>query len=180
MVLTKEQVQEQLSLTYVRAIASALHYSCTEPGVDMHGVDLQIEGIGFKRKNCTWDAANLDVQLKSVCADELDPNRDFISYPLKVRNYDLLRDRNPNITPAILLLYVLPREAEKWVQVLPTELLLKGRAYWVSLDQYPTTTNTTSVTIELPSVQVFNKEQLEFMMCAIADGGRNLKWDPKL
>ncbi len=103
----------------------------------------------------------LDLQLKATINLGAASDGQY-RYPLKRRNYDLLR--LPTVVPRILVLLSLPPDESQWMSVTPEELVIRKCAYWVSLQGYRETDNTTSVTITVPEQNRFDVAALQRLM----------------
>lgn len=152
--ITTEMREEALSRLYVHAVATGAGYTTSTPSPDCDGVDLQIQAGGAMRPA-------LHLQLKATVNLEKNGKGD-VRYPLKIRNYNLLREETQ--TPRLLVVLDLPRDEERWMTITVNELVLRNRAYWLSLREFEGTTNTTSVTVEIPEKNLFNIENLIALM----------------
>ncbi len=85
-----------------------------------------------------------------------------------MKNYDDLRRQT--MVPRILVVLLMPQELDEWVQQTPEELCLRHCAYWMSLEGQPDLPNTTSVTVRVPTTQVFSSDQLTDMMRKAENG----------
>ena len=85
-----------------------------------------------------------------------------IYFPLPVKNYDDLRAETR--TPRILIVTLIPRQRNEWLTQTHHELSLRHCAYWLCLEGRGETQNTSSVTIEIPTTNMFNTTQLETLM----------------
>jgi hypothetical protein len=88
-----------------------------------------------------------------------------LSYPLPVRNYDILRDSNATVD-SILIVVLNPQQHDEWVHHTEEELCMRYCAYWMSLDGAAPTSNTSTVTVHIPTSQVFEGGQLCTLMGA--------------
>lgn len=158
--MTTADREEALSRIYVHAVATGAGYITASPLLDREGMDLRIRAGGAMRPA-------LDLQLKATV--NLKSSGDgYVRYPLKVRNYDLLRDEAQ--TPRLLVVLDLPKDEDRWITVTINELVLRSRAYWVSLRDLEETTNTTSVTVRIPERNLFNVENLIALMAQSREG----------
>lgn len=151
--LADTDIEESLSFAYVHAVAVSAGYVVSLKNFDRDGIDMTIEAGDHLRPK-------IDVQLKSTI--NLDVQGSHISYACRQRNYDLLRIQTQ--TPRILIVMRLPKEKESWVEIGPDELVLRHSAYWICLTDAPETKNTTSTTISIPTVNVFNSDSLRDLM----------------
>jgi hypothetical protein len=159
--------KEEFSYAYISAIASTSGYSfqIAPRPLDLVGVDVTITGLvspGSRRRT------RLDLQLKCTSQDLLDT--ESIKFPLEIKNYNELRNSNPDDDPLLLVVILVPNQVEDWLQQSETELCLKRCAYWVSLRGQPQTTNQTTVTVYLPRTNIFSVDALKTLMQRIANG----------
>ncbi|WP_297799011.1 DUF4365 domain-containing protein [uncultured Brevundimonas sp.] len=152
--LAPTDVEEAYSIAYVHAISAGLGYVVSQKNFDRDGIDLTIEaGDGFRPK--------LDIQLKATI-NLKENDAGIFRYPCKKRNYDLLRE--PTQTPRLLVVLHLPSNANDWLTVTPSELVLRNCAYWANLLGAPEVENETSVTIDLPKNNRFDIDGLKALM----------------
>lgn len=151
--LADTDIEESLSFAYVHAVSVSAGYVIALKNFDRDGVDMTIEAGDHLRPK-------IDVQLKSTINVESDGS--IITYKCKQRNYDLLRI--PTQTPRILILMDLPKKKDAWLSISVDELILRHRAYWISLLGYPATTNTESTTIKIPTENILNTDSLRDLM----------------
>ncbi|MBR8836916.1 MAG: DUF4365 domain-containing protein [Stigonema ocellatum SAG 48.90 = DSM 106950] len=159
--------KEEFSYAYINALASAAGYSfqIAPRPLDFVGVDVTITGLmvpGSRRRT------RLDLQVKCTSQKLLD--HDFVRFPLEIKNYDELRNDNPDDDPLLLVVVLVPDSKEDWLQQSETELCLKRCAYWVSIRGQPQTENQTTVTVYLPRQNIFSVKALKAMMQQIARG----------
>lgn len=159
--------KEEFSYAYISALASVAGYSfqIAPRPLDLVGVDVTITGLvspSSRRRT------RLDLQLKCTSQDLLD--NESIRYPLEIKNYNELRNTNPDDDPLLLVVVLVPEKVEHWLQQTETELCLKRCAYWVSLRGQASSTNQTNVTVYLPRQNVFSVDALKTLMQRIAAG----------
>lgn len=109
----------------------------------------------------------LRVQLKSSAHASFD--NDHLKYALNVRNYDILRDKSAAL-PSVLVLLLLPRHEEEWIEQDEERLIMRKCAFWHSLRELPETENDNRVTISIPRKNLFHAENLLGIMNTIAQG----------
>ena len=148
--LTTADQEEALSFVYVRAIAARAGYTTSALSPDRDSVDLQIQAGGPMRPV-------LDLQLKATV--NLKRRDDgHVRFPLKRRNYDLLRMETS--VPRLLVVLDLPKDEDRWMTVTADELVLRHRAYWLNLQGREETSNKVSITVAIPEGNLFNVESL--------------------
>ena len=152
--LTTADQEEALSFVYVRAVAARAGYTTAALSLDRDGVDLKVQAGGP-----VWPA--LDLQLKATV--NLKRQGDgHVRFPLKRRNYDLLRMAAQ--VPRLLVVLDLPKDEDRWMTVTADELVLRHRAYWLNLRGREETSNKVSITVTIPEGNLFNVESLRRLM----------------
>lgn len=157
------QRKEQFSNAYLQALSSVAGFSPQPPGVDDDSIDWTVAARGG---NGTVRSPRLDLQLKCKAASI--PNRDHISYALKLKNYDDLRPENV-LVPRILVVVFVPDEIESWLEQSEERLSMKRCGYWVSLRGMEGVQNRHTVTVRLPRSNLFTVSALESIMQRISN-----------
>ena len=152
--LTTSARQEALSRAYAHAVAAQGGYATAVYAEDRDGVDLRIQAGGAMRPA-------LELQLKAT-VNLARSNEGYFRFPLKRRNYDLLRIGTQ--TPRLLVVLDLPKDERRWMTITTDELVLRHRAYWLNLKGWDETINQTSVTVRIPEQNIFNVENLQALM----------------
>jgi hypothetical protein len=154
MLLADTDIQEQLSVVYLSALATSAGFVFAQENLDRTGTDLMVRGgkCGFPQ---------IDWQIKA-CKTLTAPKGGIISYPLKKRNYDLLIEKSGH--PRLLMIYQMPDDKPSWLHCDEEKMVLKKCAYWVSLKGLPPSDNDTSVTVQIPVNQVLTIQELRRLM----------------
>ena len=153
-VLTQPDKEEAFSRAYVAAVAAGAGYTLSAQDFDRDGVDVQVRAGGNMRPS-------LDIQLKATV--QLDQSKEnVVRYPLRRRNYDLLREET--MVPRILVVLDLPKEESQWVSISSEELVLRRCAYWADIKGFPETDNKSSVTITIGKNNRFDIPNLKDLM----------------
>jgi hypothetical protein len=161
--------KEKFSEAYVLAVAATAGYGTYKPSPDDDSVDFGIAARTISQANgfVTMRSPRLELQLKCTAAPT--PLGDSLSFPLKLKNYEELRDDNFMI-PRILVVVLVPDLAEDWLAHSETELCMRRCGYWVSLRGKPATSNTKNITIQIPRQNQFTVLALQAMMQRLAQG----------
>jgi hypothetical protein len=102
MSLTREHIQEDLSVAYISAVAAKAGYDCHCYGKHDYGIDLQINPIVIGSDNSRYfDGKPLRIQAKATQNFE-EGDEDSILFVLKARNYNILARAEKNY-PIILV-----------------------------------------------------------------------------
>ena len=153
--LTVPDQKEQLSLLYVKALAARAGFGTSVPKPDRDSVDLRIHADGPRHPA-------LDLQLKATSVLD-EPRAGFVPFRLTIKNYTDLRGETQ--TPRLLVVFELPRDESRWMTVTAEELVLRRRAYWLSLQQgYAEDAGQQTVTVRIPERNVFDVEALRELM----------------
>jgi len=121
------------------------------PSVDDDSVDVTLYSKAEEER------PRLDIQLK--CTENADPVAGEFRYSLKRKNYDDLR-AGRLIVPRILIVMVVPNDISNWIHQSEAEMSLRHSAYWVSLRDLPSTTNSGSITVRIPVSQRLTADAL--------------------
>lgn len=163
-----KQRQEQFSKAYIRAIASVAGYATYEHTVDDDSIDL---GISSRGKSGSKKSPRLEIQLKCPYRHNVINPSGTASYVISTKNYDDLRDPDVYV-PRILVVVVIPRDISDWIDdTSDQELLVRHCAYWASLRGRGPSANTKTVTVNLPSTNLFTVNALKSLMDTVAAGG---------
>ena len=152
--LTVQDREEALSKVYAHAVAASAGYVTAVFDYDRDGVDMEIRAGGYMRPG-------IGLQLKATI-NLSDSGERYFNFPLKRSNYDQLRV--PTQTPRLLVVLDLPKDENQWITITEEELVLRHCAYWVSLKGHKETINVSSVTVQIPKINVFNVDSLRMLM----------------
>ena len=157
--MTPNLQMEQLSVTYVRAIAAKAGYQVMRPEPDIDSVDGVLLSSGGRRPR-------IDFQAKAT--SRIAPQDGTLRFPLPIKNYNDLRAET--ITPRILIVFLMPIDDNQWVSQTEDELCVRYCAYWRCLEDQPPTANVDNITVYMPSANVFSVEQLIALMGKVERG----------
>jgi hypothetical protein len=158
----RDAQQERFGDAFLLAVASVAGCACAKPETDNDSIDWTLSCRLPRRPK-------IDVQVKTVSLDGEIPDR--IAYPLKKKNYDDLIVTDL-LSPRVLVLVAVPSEIDSWLSLSREELILRRSAYWLSLTGLPESDNKATVTVHVPSRQMFTVEGLCEMMQKINKEGR--------
>ena len=159
--LTRYQVESELSLAYLHAVAAKAAFSVDVPHIDNDSVDATICAKGLLDPDSTLGSPKIDVQLKATINHTVNGEGN-IAYPLSVKNYDDLRRQT--MVPRLLVLLCLPADEAEWLIHHPHQLVLQKCAYWVNLSGQPPSINTTTQTVYIPAVNMLTPDALRDLM----------------
>jgi hypothetical protein len=152
------QQKEQFSFAYVRAVAAAAGFGVSEPSVDDDSIDLM---IASRSTTGTVKRPRLELQVKCTEGEALAD--ESFSYPLKIKNYDDLRDPDV-LVPRVLVVVKVPAEVDQWAASSDEELILRRCGYWASLRGMDATENKATVSISVRREDRFTVDGLRAMM----------------
>lgn len=145
--------KSRFSLAYIEAVASRAGQAVEEIKVDFDSVDGTFVSDFGRRPR-------VEFQAKATSRDVV--RGDSIHFPLSIKNYEDLR--LDAINPRILIVLLMPDHIEDWLSQTSDELLMRHCAYWMSLRGEPESTNSSSVTVQVPLANIFSFERLIKMM----------------
>ncbi|WP_432722283.1 DUF4365 domain-containing protein [Jeongeupia wiesaeckerbachi] len=156
--------KEQFNVAYVHAMAAQAGLNPSHPQVDDDSIDIQLQGKGFPGLR-----RNPMVQLQLKCTSQDVVSGGVIKFPLPRKNYDDLRGSDV-ICPRYLVVLLVPEEHERWVEHHSAHMSLHNTCYWLSLKDYPSTTNTTTVTVDIPLAQRLTTTSLRHLLTLASNG----------
>jgi hypothetical protein len=161
MPLPENQIKEELSYGHLHTLAARAGFSCDRPKTDYQSLDALIGSEGRVCDNAIVYQAQIGVQLKAT-SQEFPRERD-IAYSLPIKNYNDLR--RLNTIPRLLVLLVLPLDANKWLEhQLEEHLITRKCAYYLNLFGYPEVSNETSQMVYISRQNVLTVETLTTLM----------------
>lgn len=164
--------QEAFSKAFIRAIAARAGVSVTQPESDF-GTDLTLTEIKARKEpngdTSYVDLNSLRLQLKSTI--NLETKNNEVIFDLEVKNYNDLVDAESNV-PRILVVVHVPREQTNWFTHNDDELILRHKAYWMSIAGRAPSDNDTKQRIKIPTLNVFNEPAINQLFAKIREEGR--------
>ena len=159
--------KEEFSYAYIRAVASVAGYAVEQKlrAMDNAGVDVTIEVPGEIGEILF---PKFDAQVKCTSSQSVLHN-DYIKFPLEVKNYNKLRHEKP-LTPQLLIVVLVPTDINGWINISEDKTLMKKCGYWISLKGRPKTNNNTTITIDIPRINLFTPSALLSIMNKIVRG----------
>jgi hypothetical protein len=153
--------KEDLSVSYVRAVATSIGVACDELKRDINGCDVLIRS----EDTPTDTAQSLSVQLKCT-VNRLHRSADGseVVFPLRRIDHEHLRRRD--FPPRVLVVVEVPAHVQhSWVEIASDELVLKASAWWTSLEGQPALpAGQNTVNVRIPASSYFNAAALHANM----------------
>lgn len=163
--LTENQIKEQLSITYIQAIASYAGFAVERTIVDMDSIDVTIKAKGYLHEDSIIYSPKIEIQLKATSGISFKDGE--FSFVLPVKNYDDLRVEKP-IVPRLLVVLCLPSDKKKWLENTLDMLVLRKCAFYANLKGMPECENETTKTIRISTDDILTSEKLMDLMIKIS------------
>jgi len=169
MVIDENNLKCEFGLAYVRAVAHAAGYfvQSSDRMKDADGVDITLFNRTAGRLKTM--GKSIDIQLKTT-AHKDDGDQETFPFVLDVKNYNELVLTGYQI-PRILVVVIVPEDRANWVEINQDHLLMRHCGYWKSLRGLASSTNKSSVTVEIAQSDEFNITNLVSIMDRINAGG---------
>lgn len=164
--LSKQDIQEELSLAYVHAVACRAGFSVEGVKKDRDGIDLHIHARELVVPDATLTSPVIAVQLKAHMI-ELEEGSQAFPFDVPVGNYNRLCAARSAI-PAILVVFAMPRDESAWVECSEDALVLRRSAYWMSLRGAPLSPNDATKRVHVSRANVFNPEAVQMLLTRVA------------
>jgi hypothetical protein len=131
MSLTREHIQEDLSVAYISAVVAKAGFDCGNPRRHDYGIDLQISPV-IEDEYGERIPHGIPLVVQAKASHVFSESEDTISYDLRTRNYNILASIQKGL-PYILVLYCMPSDDSEWVNIYDNNTILKHKGYWKSL-----------------------------------------------
>ena len=160
---------EDMSIAYLQAICAKNGYELSDTKHDNDCVDYTINcgGYPIDDAECVWRSPKLEVQLKFSFSSVTILENGDVQYDIPARNYNYLVDTH-RFTPYILVLLVMHRDEELWLEQNIDGLKITKCAYWISLKGQEPTENKNSIRIVIPGANVLTPNALKKIMVTIS------------
>lgn len=163
MSLPREHLLDELATAYVQALAAAAGATIAVNRRD-YGVDGTLKHIVTTTGDRFAESGfPVDFQLKGTTTAISEGSE--ITYDLKVRNYDLIVERELLAAPYYLFLVCFPADAGRWIVQKSEELILYASAYWWT-GVGRASSNLSTIRIRVPEAQSLSVRSLEEILQA--------------
>lgn len=159
--LTRNQIEAELSLAYVQAVAAVETFAVDIPHIDSDSVDVVISGKGKIDSASLRHSPRIEVQLKASVNAHPNQNGE-IPFDLTLKNYDELRA--DTMLPRLLILLALPQQQADWIIHQPDKLILQKCCYYLSLKGLPASENREYQRVYIPTANVLTPAALKTLM----------------
>jgi hypothetical protein len=156
---------EELSRDFIMTIAHSrgfFNFNGRDYGTDLL-IRQAIKRANNGRSRYLTTGKGIDIQLKAVSEDWISYLDKSVKYTLEIKNYiDLIeraKEEGGAIIPLILIIFIVPSDSNKWVEMQQDGILLRKEAYWYQISpdkEIPS--NKTNITIEIPKANKVNAE----------------------
>ncbi len=158
--------KEELSRSYLNAICAYKGIAVERPDQDYDSVDVMLRATLTRNGMPFVTQINAQLKATSQQLSEDDIGFDFV---LPIKNFNDLR--MASTAPMMLCVLRLPNKEEDWITHSIGELILRQCMYWCDLTKYPSTNNTTNVTIHIPWKNTLTPEMALNLMEKVAGTG---------
>lgn len=161
---------EKISTSYVKTICNYHGYPTSVPESD-YGIDLQISQIEKRistKGGIRYFETNrkLGIQMKATheASTLIKFHKNYLTYSLKSKNYNDLVITKDYENGILLILFVLPNDKKDWINLTPSQLEVRKRAYWFKVAEDATESNNKeTVSINIPLDQTFSGNTIDWL-----------------
>ncbi|MEH3054250.1 MAG: DUF4365 domain-containing protein [Patulibacter minatonensis] len=145
--------KDLFSRALVRAVAATAGVRADVPEHDEDSEDMTFASSD------TSDAPGRRLSAQLKCSQNITSDTADFQFPLPVKNYNDLR-RTDVYIPRILIVVHVPNDPSDWLDPSPAQTLVRHCAYYVDLRGLAETANTSTVSVTIPTEQVFDPDAL--------------------
>jgi hypothetical protein len=156
-------IKGAFGVAFVRAVAHAAGCFAQEANRDLDGDGVDLT-IFHRTKKGSTRSSRLDLQVKTT---EHQPEGDPLPFDLPAKNYDELRADSYQV-PRILVVVQVPELRADWLSTTDESVILRHRAYWLSLVNAAESDNEFTVRVRIPRSQRLDVAGLQGIMGSIA------------
>ncbi|MCP3779811.1 DUF4365 domain-containing protein [Paenibacillus sp. MZ03-122A] len=164
--MIESHIKEGLSKAYAIAVAHKAGMNFARPDFDygFDGIFRDIQNVNGRYCDNGW---SIDIQLKSTI--NVLYEKDCIKYDLEAKNYNDLVATEVG-APRMLVLFVLPKDQDQWLNITEDGTILKNCAWWYSLKGMEPTKNANTVRVSIPKEQLLTEVSLRQIMNKVKTG----------
>ena len=159
--LTRNQIEAELSLAYLQAVAAKEGFSVDVPHIDSDSVDAVIAARGKIDITSIKHSPKIEVQLKATINASVN-EAGKIAFPLSVKNYDDLRA--DTMCSRLLVILALPEQQSDWLVHESDKLILQKCSYYLNLKGLPPSLNSVNQTVYVPIKNTLTPTALKELM----------------
>lgn len=159
--LTRNQIESELSLAYLQAVAAVVTFAVDVPHIDSDSVDAIISGKGKIDPTSLRHSPRIEIQLKASINATPNGNGE-IPFNLTLKNYDDLRAES--LLPRLLIVLALPQQQADWLIHKPDKLIMQKCCYYLNLKGLPQSTNSGHQRVFIPTTNILTPDALRTLM----------------
>lgn len=159
--LTRYQIESELSLAYLHAVAAKSGFSVDVPRIDNDSVDAVVSARGKLAVDSVKKSPRIEIQLKASI-NAVSNLHGTIPFQISLKNYDELRA--DTVLPRLLVLFSLPRDEMEWLVLHPDKLIMQKCAYFLNLKGMSEIADVDSPTVYIPIVNMLTPASLMNLM----------------
>ncbi len=169
MSINRQDIEAELSYAYLHAVSAACGFECCVGGriADKNGIDAQVKAYGEIAGPGSLTDFAIEIQLKATYTALTEVDGRIPYHPLKVPQYDKLRNPLTKLDRFLVLLH-LPPDSADWLRVSPEQLVARNCASWISLRNAPPSNNPATQTVYFPRANLLDINGLRGLMMRIA------------
>ena len=155
--MLQEELKKELISKYIVLLMAS--HAGIKAGIEEidHGVDLTLKEVQkyiFKEKVRYMNSGKaIDVQLKCTTEKSIKIADGFAYYDLEVKNYNdlVLRQQEDEVLPMILILVILPKNPQLWMENSFEKLVLHAKRLWYRPEMgSPLSSNKRTIRVKIP------------------------------
>lgn len=159
MPIPPDLVKQELNFAYFRAVVADAGATAARPEPDI-GVDFIVSGAHiWQETKYAPTGLTFFCQLKSTTDWKI--HNDHFVYAVEADAYNKLAELMKGL--GILIVYALPQQGDNPLSVDEERLQLRKCCYWYQVPRKPTS-NTSSITIEIPRTQIFDRQAVHHLL----------------
>lgn len=149
--------KELFSYAFIAAIAASANCDILHPKMDFNSVDCQLMSTA---DTCP----QISLQVKATAEDSIKDG--VLTFDLPIKNFVDLR--RPRAVPNMLVVVHLPTAESDWLKHGADMISLHNSAYYLNIKNLPDSSNTTSVSVKIPTSQALHRASLEQLLAHVS------------
>ncbi|MGX9710784.1 DUF4365 domain-containing protein [Stenotrophomonas maltophilia group sp. LNF259] len=163
--MDEKKQMEEFQYAYVAALGAHAGLNRSDFRVDDDSVDVQFTARGLQLPGLRRSPI---IQLQLKCTTQAKFAGGFLSFDLKMKNYDDLRANT--MAPRYLAVLVVPVGVSNWLTHGNGFVSLQNECYWLSLKGMAPVPNTSQVVLKIPIANRLTTSALIDMIKAASNG----------
>lgn len=167
--MPQTSAMELLQIGYLHSVVAAAGCTLGAPFPD-RGIDWTVNHESSA--HLLDPEASIKISLKSTASIPPNPSGDHFSFRLENEHLRKLAS-SPVIVPRILVVMLVPRSWDDWIDVQPYSLAISHCSYWINLEGHKLPASSTGkTTVHVPTANVFDHNALCQIMQRVGAGVR--------